>query len=99
MMIENVHFKKNHNPKKLAQKLLRVNLSDLAAMGSKPFGYTLNVAIPKTNKTWLKQFSEGLKIDSKKFRIKLFGGDLSRSEKICLSVTIFGKRKIDTFVI
>ena len=31
MMIEGTHFKKNHDPEKLAQKLLRVNLSDLAA--------------------------------------------------------------------
>ena len=47
-MIEGTHFKKNHDPEKLAQKLLRINLSDLAAMGSKPYGYILNLAIPNT---------------------------------------------------
>ena len=33
----------------LARKLLRINLSDVAAMGASPYGYTLNVAIPKKN--------------------------------------------------
>ena len=92
MMIEGTHFKKNHDPEKLAQKLLRVNLSDLAAMGSKPYGYILNVAIPSSSDNWLKKFSNGLNKDSKKFKLKLFGGDISYSSKIFLGVTIFGKK-------
>jgi len=36
MMIENVHFDKSDDPFCLAQKLLRVNLSDIAAMGANP---------------------------------------------------------------
>ena len=47
MMIEDIHFDKNYEPEILAKKLLRVNLSDIAAMGASPYGYTLNVAIPK----------------------------------------------------
>ena len=47
MMIEGVHFDNTYNPKILARKLLRINLSDVAAMGASPYGYTLNVAIPK----------------------------------------------------
>lgn len=93
MMVEDYHFKKNHDPKKLAQKLIRINLSDLAAMGSIPYGYVLNICIPNNELTWLKRFSDGLKKDSKKFKLKLFGGDLSKSKKIFLSLTIFGKKK------
>ena len=33
MMIEGVHFDKTYNPEILSRKLLRVNLSDLAAIG------------------------------------------------------------------
>ena len=47
MLIEDIHFDKRYDPEILARKLLRVNLSDLAAMGASPYGYTLNVAIPK----------------------------------------------------
>ena len=92
MMIENFHFETNDNPVFLAQKVLRVNLSDLAAMGSKPYGYVLNLGIPK-NKTsfWLEKFCKGLKLEQTKYDLKLFGGDLSRSEKIFISVTMIGK--------
>lgn len=93
MMVEDYHFKKNDDPEKLAQKLIRINLSDLAAMGSKPYGYVLNIGIPNNELTWIKRFSDGLKKDSKKFKLKLFGGDLSKSKKIFLSLTIFGKKK------
>lgn len=93
MMVEDYHFKKNHDPEKLAQKLIRINLSDLAAMGSRPYGYVLNICIPHSDLAWLKRFSEGLMKDSKKFKLKLFGGDLTKSKKIFLSLTIFGKKK------
>ena len=91
MMIEGKHFDKSYNPKILASKLLRVNLSDLAAMGANPYGVMLNIAVPKKNSvTWVKDFCKGLKKDLKKFKLKLFGGDLSESSKIFLSATIFG---------
>ena len=94
MMIENSHFYRKDNPKLLARKLIRINLSDLAAMGAKPYGYFLNVAIPKVGASkWLGNFREGLRIDQKKFNIKLLGGDLSKSEKIFLSITVLGKVK------
>lgn len=92
MMIENSHFYRKDNPKILARKLIRINLSDLAAMGAKPYGYLLNVAIPKVRVSkWLEKFCEGLRIDQKKFNLKLLGGDLSNSEKIFLSITVLGK--------
>ena len=47
MLVEDIHFDKRYDPEILARKLLRVNLSDLAAMGASPYGYTLNVAIPR----------------------------------------------------
>ena len=91
MMIQDIHFKKKDIPELLARKLLRVNLSDLAAMGAEPYGYILNVGIPSLNhKKWLKSFCKGLLLEQKKFRIKLLGGDLSASQKIFLSITIIG---------
>ena len=66
MMIEDVHFDNSYNPEILARKLLRINLSDVAAMGASPYGYTLNVAIPKRNRLrWLEKFSHGLNLDGK----------------------------------
>ena len=91
MMIENQHFDKSYDPKYLAKKLLRVNLSDIAAMGAEPYGYTLNISLPKTKHiSWIQRFVIGLREDNKRFKLKLFGGDISRSSKIFLSATIFG---------
>ena len=92
MMIEKIHFFKNDSPEILARKLIRINISDLAAMGAKPYGYTLNLAIPRKNASqWIAKFSSGLKTEQKNYGIKLFGGDLSKSEKIFMSITIFGE--------
>ena len=91
MMIEDVHFDKLDDPFCLAQKLLRVNLSDIAAMGAQPYGYILNLSIPRLNhELWLKRFCKGLAKDSEKFNLKLFGGDLGSSKNIFMSVTILG---------
>ena len=92
MMIEDKHFKKSIDPKLLAKKLIRINLSDIAAMGAVPEGIFLNIALPKSNvQDWLKAFASGLKSDMKKFNLKLYGGDMSSSDKIFLSLTVLGK--------
>ena len=44
----------------------------------------------KKIRNWIKKFADGLALDGKLFRIKLFGGDLSLSSKIFLSVTMLG---------
>ena len=94
---EDDHFQKNEkDPKVIAQKLLRVNLSDIASMGADPFGYTLNLSVPnKLKKTqlisWIKNFSKGLKIDQQKYNIKLLGGDtVSTKGNLIMSLTAFG---------
>ena len=63
MMIEDQHFEKTYNPKFFAKKLLRINLSDVAAMGAEPYGYTLNIALPKNRiNQWLVNLHERIKI-------------------------------------
>ncbi len=94
MMIEGQHFTKDYSPEILAKKLLRINLSDLAAMGADPYGFLLNIAIPNLKfEEWIECFVRGLKEDMNKFNLKLFGGDLSCSKKVFLSMTILGKTK------
>ena len=94
MMIEDRHFDKSYDPLILSKKLLRINLSDLAAMGATPYGFLLNISIPPKNyNNWFERFCLGLDQDMKKFNVKLFGGDLSSSSKTFLSITIFGHVK------
>jgi len=92
MMVEGQHFTLDYSPKIIAKKLIRINLSDLAAMGAIPYGFFLNIALPKKKLgKWLTNFVAGLKSDIKEFNLKLFGGDLSNSSKIFLNATIIGK--------
>jgi thiamine-monophosphate kinase len=76
----------------VARKLLRRNLSDLAAMGAEPLGYLLTTALPKSvSEDWLRLFAEGLRADQEEFGIKLFGGDSSSSlTQISLTATLIG---------
>ena len=99
-IVEGDHFQKNEkNSLLIAKKLLRVNLSDIASMGAKPFGYTLNLSLPrKLNKKkllkWIKLFAKGLREDQLKYQIKLLGGDtVITNGSLILSVTLFGYKK------
>lgn len=91
-MVENVHFLPDQPPDLVARKLLRVNLSDLAAMGASPLGYLLTLAVPTTTpESWFASFAQGLGLDQQIFGISLLGGDTtSTAGPISLSLTILG---------
>ena len=88
-IVEGDHFPKNEkNPTNIAKKLLRVNLSDIASMGANPFGYTVNLAVPKK---LIKNFAKGLKDDQKKYDIVLLGGDtVATKGNLIMSLTAYG---------
>jgi thiamine-monophosphate kinase len=75
-IVEGVHYLPDDPPKEVAQKLLRVNLSDLAAKGAAPVGYLLTTALPPArDEAWLEQFAAGLAADQAAYGIFLLGGD------------------------
>jgi thiamine-monophosphate kinase len=76
----------------IAQKALRVNLSDLAAKGAQPASYLLNLSLPHSIATdWLAAFAAGLKRDQQQFGISLLGGDTGATEgPLTIAVTAFG---------
>jgi thiamine-monophosphate kinase len=75
-IVESIDYFPDDPPFQVAQKLLRVNLSDLAAKGARPFGYLLNTALPVTcGEAWLAAFTAGLAADQKTYGIGLLGGD------------------------
>jgi len=91
-MLEGVHFLSGDDPALIARKLLRRNLSDLAAMGAVPMGYLLTTALPAGLKEdWLAGFSAGLAQDQKRYGISLYGGDSSSTLRdISLTATLLG---------
>src|ERR1700761_8625676 len=79
-------------PDTVAQKALRVNLSDLAAKGAQPVGYLLNLSLPHSvHDAWLAAFASGLAADQKEFGISLLGGDTGATEgPLTIALTAFG---------
>jgi thiamine-monophosphate kinase len=71
---------------------MRVNLSDLAAKGARPLGYTLAAVLPSTiDDAWLAAFSAGLAADQAEFGIDLIGGDsVATPGPLTLSITALG---------
>ena len=91
-MVEDRHYLRGEPADRLARKLLRVNLSDLAAMGADPLGYTLTLALPhERDEAWLATFAAGLAADQAAFGLALLGGDsVATFGETMLSVTMFG---------
>jgi thiamine-monophosphate kinase len=92
-IVEGIHFLPDDPPEQVAQKLLRVNLSDLAAKGAEPVGYLLTTALPRErDEAWLERFAAGLARDQKEFGIGLLGGDsVATSGPVTLSVAAIGR--------
>jgi thiamine-monophosphate kinase len=91
-MIGSVHFLPDDPPDLVGRKLLRVNLSDLAAKGAVPLGYLMTVAAPRdTPDEWFARFAAGLAQDQHEFNVTLLGGDTTSTPgPVALSLTIIG---------
>ncbi|PCJ71468.1 MAG: thiamine-phosphate kinase [Rhodobiaceae bacterium] len=78
---EGRHYLPDDPPGDVARKLLRVNLSDLAAKGAHPRGYLLACAWSEaTPLAWMEAFAAGLAEDQERYGISLLGGDTIRIE-------------------
>ena len=99
-MVAGVHFLPDDPPDLVGRKLLRVNLSDLAAKGAVPLGYLMTVSTPKdTPDAWFARFASGLAQDQATYGVTLLGGDTTSTPgPISLSLTIIGHVAPDTAV-
>ncbi|MFC3225804.1 thiamine-phosphate kinase [Marinibaculum pumilum] len=91
-MVSGCHYLDADGAEAVAAKLLRVNLSDLAAMGATPFGFLLNTALgPHEDEAWLAAFAEGLGADIDRYGMPLLGGDsVATPGPAVLTVTAIG---------
>ncbi|MCQ8277914.1 thiamine-phosphate kinase [Acetobacteraceae bacterium KSS8] len=91
-VVSGVHFLPDDPADTVGEKLLGVNLSDLAAMGAMPLGYLLTVSAPASlGDHWFAGFAAGLKHAQERFGLSLLGGDTTGTPgPLCLSLTILG---------
>ena len=90
MLVEGRHFLPTVAPERLGHKALAVNLSDLAACGAQPLAFTLALALPRADDSFLAPFSQGLLALADEHGIELVGGDTTAGPlNIC--ITVFGQ--------
>jgi thiamine-monophosphate kinase len=90
MLVAGRHFVENVDPTALGHKALAVNLSDLAAMGATPKAFTLALALPRIDASWLAKFSQGLLALADAHGCELVGGDTTAGP-LTLSITVMGE--------
>jgi thiamine-monophosphate kinase len=92
-LVEGVHYLAEDPPDLIAKKLLRVNLSDLAAKGARPLHYLLVTALPaRLGDDWVERFAQGLGEDQQEFGVDLLGGDsVITNGPAMLSLTAIGE--------
>jgi thiamine-monophosphate kinase len=91
-LVAGVHFLPDDPPDTIGRKLLRVNLSDLAAMGATPLSYLLTLSAPRdTPEGWFAAFAAGLAADQAEYNIALIGGDTTSTPgPLSLTATVIG---------
>jgi thiamine-monophosphate kinase len=92
-IVAGVHFFAGDPPDAIAQKALRVNVSDLAAKGARPWVYLLTAVLPRdVDDAWVKAFAGGLKRDQERFGLTLVGGDTTATPgPLTVSIVALGE--------
>ncbi len=74
------HFDAAVPPRAVGAKLLKRNLSDIAAMGGRPGAAVISLALaPDTRLDWLQEFYLGLAACARRHRVKIVGGDITQA--------------------
>ena len=92
-MVAGVHFMPDDPPGDVARKLLRVNLSDLAAMGAVPRWCLMTMSLSDAEgEAWLEAYAAGLGEDLDAYDVLLIGGDTTSTPGLLsLSQTALGE--------
>jgi thiamine-monophosphate kinase len=92
VLVAGVHYLPGDPASDVAWKLLAVNLSDLAAMGARPVGVLLGLALSGEDDDWLAAFTTGLGRVLEKWNVALLGGDTTAgAASTVLGLTAIGE--------
>jgi thiamine-monophosphate kinase len=92
-VVGGIHFLADENPELVAQRALRVCLSDLAAGGATPYVYQLSLSLTRGwTERWVAGFARGLAADQRRFGIVLCGGDTTGTPgPTTIAISAFGR--------
>lgn len=91
MLIEGVDFNPGEKPYLIGRKSIAVSVSDIAACAGLPRYCLVSLGIPlKTPVDFIDRLFKGMLDITRQYKINLAGGDLSRSEKLIIDVSMLG---------
>jgi thiamine-monophosphate kinase len=92
-VVGGVHFLADEKPERVAQRALRVCLSDLAAGGATPYVYQLSLSLTRGwTERWIAGFARGLAADQRRYGIVLCGGDTTGTPgPTTIAISAFGR--------
>ena len=87
------HFDDTVPPREVGAKLLKRNLSDLAAMGGRPTAAVLALTLDaRVSRRWLEQFYRGLAACARRYGVSIVGGDVAQADgTVAASLTLLGR--------
>jgi len=91
MLMQSTHFPDEMTHYQMGQKIVTVNVSDLAAMGAEAIGIIVSMGLPRN--MLIDEFDdlvEGILINCTKYGMSLIGGDTNESSDLTLSGTCLG---------
>ena len=93
-LVEGTHFTVgDFDPVLLGKKTIAVNLSDIAAIGGIPEFYLISLAVSgNTRVETIRKIYKGLCQEARKYGVSLINGDTVRSERLVLTLTLFGRK-------
>lgn len=89
-LVEGVHYPGDLPAADVGYRAVAVNLSDMAAMGSRPRWMTLALTLRESHADWLEDFADGLYTAANECGVALVGGDTTRGTQVVVSVQITG---------
>lgn len=87
------HFNDRVAPRDVGAKLLKRNLSDLAAMGGRPTAAVLALTLDaRVSLRWLEPFYRGLAACARRYHVPIVGGDIAQGDAmVAASLTLLGE--------
>ena len=92
MAVEGVHFRTDWSSAfEIGRKVTAANAADILAMGATPDYLLVAVALTGSEDIkWIEDLAKGIKFEADLAGLLVIGGDLSRSEKIIISISGIG---------
>jgi thiamine-monophosphate kinase len=93
LLVDGVHFERGStSARDLGAKAIAVNVSDIAAMGASPRYALASLALPADiEAAWVVELYGGMRAACEEYALALVGGDISRAERLVISVVVLGE--------